>query len=38
MLLGVIKPALFSKHEEVVQWALRLLNKLTFELANKDKL
>ena len=38
LFLNVLKPALQCKEDEVVQWVLRLLTKLTFELGNQDKL
>ena len=38
MLLNVIKPSLYSKDDEVVNWGLKLLTKLTNELGNLDKL
>ena len=38
MLLDVVKLALQSREDEVVQWGLKVFIKISAELANQDKL
>lgn len=38
MLLDVVKLAIQSREDEVVQWGLKVFTKISAELANQDKL